>query len=58
VFPVKKSRRYQVQTSDGMAAWTNTGSEIAPAADNAACEWTDPAPAAGRRFYRLSAKVP
>jgi glycosidase len=58
IFPVLKSRRYQVQSSADMTSWANAGSEIAPAADTAAYEWTDPAPVSGRRYYRLAARVP
>jgi glycosidase len=58
VFPVFKSRRYQVQYSNGLSGWINAGSEITPAADNEAFEWTDVAPDPQRRFYRVKARVP
>jgi hypothetical protein len=58
VFPVLKSRRYQVQRSSNLTAWSNQGGEISPAADNGAYEWTDPAPLTGRSYYRVSARVP
>ncbi len=58
VFPALKSRRYQVQRSTNLSDWLNQGAELAPAADNPAYEWTDPAPLPGRSFYRVSARVP
>ena len=57
-FSVLKSRRYRIQRSPGLSVWQNQGAEIAPAADNAAYEWTDPAPLPGRAYYRVSARVP
>jgi glycosidase len=57
-FPVLKSRRYQVQRSANLSTWANYGSEIAPAADNPDFAWIDLVPLPGRRFYRVSARVP
>jgi hypothetical protein len=57
-FPVLKSRRYRVQRSGDLSQWLNQGPEISPAADNAAYQWTDPAPLPGRSYYRVQARVP
>lgn len=58
-FPVSAQRRYRVQVSTDLSGWTNAGSEIAPASDNAAYLWTDPATAMPeRKYYRVTVRVP
>lgn len=57
-FSALKTRRYQIQRSGDLSAWTNAGAEITPASDNANYEWSDPAPLPGHSYYRVSARVP
>jgi glycosidase len=57
-FPVIPNRRYQVEVSDGLGAWENLGASFTVAAADLLYLWPDPAPVAGRRFYRVSIDLP
>ena len=57
-FPVLASRRYRVEVSNGLSAWSPSGPEIVPSADQPAHEWTSPVLSGDRWFFRVRARVP
>jgi hypothetical protein len=57
-FPVIPNRVYQVEASDGLAGWEDLGESLTVPAANPLHLWTDPAPVAGKRFYRVRIELP
>ena len=57
-FPVLAARRYRVEISDGLSAWTPSGPEVAPIVDLPAHEWTSPVLSGSRWFFRVRARLP
>jgi glycosidase len=57
-FPVIPNRVYQVEVSDGLDAWDELGASFTVPSANPMHLWTDPAPVAGKRFYRVRIDLP
>ncbi|MEO7319789.1 MAG: thrombospondin type 3 repeat-containing protein, partial [Chthoniobacteraceae bacterium] len=52
------NRRYQIETSADLGAWSPAGASFTVPSANAAYLWTDPAPDPAKRFYRARLSLP
>ncbi|WP_193213759.1 alpha-amylase family glycosyl hydrolase [Luteolibacter marinus] len=57
-FPVIPNRIYQVEACDDLGSWEDLGASFSVTEANPMHFWTDPAPVAGPRFYRVSILLP
>ena len=57
-FPVIPNRRYQIETSPNLTTWGNTGASFTVPTANPIHLWTDPAPTAAPRYYRVRISLP
>ena len=58
LFRVIPNRRYQIETSTNFVFWSNSGPSFTVPAADPSYRWTDPAPAAATRFYRVKISLP
>jgi hypothetical protein len=52
------NRVYQVEASDGLDDWQELGASFSVPSASPLHLWTDPAPVAGKRFYRVRIDLP